>query len=72
MYNDQRKFIDDQHLKLIKHIIHYAPSEILPVLELSIVVMFKNINRFGSIAEGFVTRPADCIVVACFSTKTVV
>ena len=66
------KFIDDQHLKLIKHIIHYAPFEIFPVLELSIATRFKEINRFVSIAKGFVTCSAGRVVLACFSTKTVV
>ena len=66
------KVIDDQHLQLIKHIMHHAPSEILPVLDLSIAVSFKDIDRFVSIAKGFITCPAGLIVLACLSKKTVV
>ena len=66
------KVIDDQHLQLIKHIMHHAPSEILPVLDLSIAVSFKDIDRFVSIVKGFVTCPAGRILLACLSTKTVV
>jgi len=66
------KVIDDQHLQFIKHIMHHAPSEILPVLELSIAVGFKDIDRFVSISKGFATCPASRIVLACLSKKTVV
>ena len=79
MYNDSVtqwiitnwKFIDEQHLKLIKHVINQAPAEILPVLDLSIVVNFKDIERFVSIAKGFITCPAGRIVLACLHKKTV-
>ena len=74
MYGDSitHWIIDDQHLQLIKHIMHQAPSEIIPVLDLSIAVNFKDIDRFISIAKGFIACPAGQIVLACLHTKTVV
>ena len=80
MYNDSItrwiltnwKVVDDQHLQLIKHIVHQAPFEIIPVLDLSIAVNFKDINRFISIAKGFIACPAGQTVLACLHTKTVV
>lgn len=66
------KVIDDQRLQLIKHIMHQSPSEILPVLDLSIAVNFKDIDRFVDVAKGFVTWPAARTVLVCLNTKTVV
>jgi hypothetical protein len=63
------KVVEEQHLKLIKHVKQMLPIVPQPLLNLSLGVTIVEIPRFVECAEIFVTCPAAGVVLECLANK---